>query len=83
MILTLQKTIPSGSHNAPWNETDGSHWPAGQRFRLLSKRKQVAVRQFHRLSDSSTAVEQVGGEEVLVVVSNSRFQELFGVELPT
>lgn len=80
MILTLLKTIPSGSHNAPYSAELGPHWPAGQRFRF-PKSRQSQLRRLYRKSDCESFVEQVGGEEVLVVVRNDRFQELFGVTL--
>ena len=81
MILTLQKTIPSGSHNAPFNEELGSHWPAGQRFKLLPARRQQSVRSFYRVKPSSVVVEQIGGEEVLVAIPREQFPVLFGIEL--
>ena len=82
MKLTLRKTIPSSSHNAPYSDELGEHWPAGQEFKLLTKRRQDSCRKFYRFKDSSTIVEQVGGEEVLVSIPNDKFAELFGIESP-
>ena len=81
MILTLKKTIPSHSHNAPFSAELGPHWPAGQRFRLLPKSRQPQLRRLYRKSDLVSFLEQVGGEEVLLVVSHDRFPEWFGVDL--
>jgi hypothetical protein len=80
-ILTLRKTIPSGSHNAPYSEELGEHWPKGQRFKLLGKRRQATLRRFYHIRASSTVVEQIGGEEVLVAIPTEQFGELFGIEL--
>lgn len=78
MILTLQKTIPSNSHNAPFDEQHGSHWPVGQQFKTLPREQQ---RQYsHRwLKDTETMVEQIGGEEVLLIFPTEKMAELFGV----
>lgn len=81
MILTLLKTIPSGSHNAPYSEELGEHWPAGQQFKLLDDRRQKTLRRHFSVKASQTCVEQVGGEEVTVAIPTARFPELFGVEL--
>ncbi len=80
--LTLLKTIPSSSHNAPFSEELGEHWPAGQKFKLLGKRRQDSIRKFYRTNSTSTIVEQIGGEEVLVSIPNGQFAELFGMESP-
>ena len=82
MKLTLLKTIPSSSHNAPYSEEMGEHWPEGHQFKLLSKLRQDSIRRLYRFSDSSTIVEEIGGEEVLVAIPNDKFVELFGVESP-
>jgi len=82
VILTLKRTIPSTSHNAPYNEELGEHWPEGQQFKLLDARRQRSVRKFYRIPDDRTVVEQVGGQEVLVGIPNSQFPSLFGLELP-
>lgn len=83
MILTLRKTIPSGHHDAPYSPELGEHWPAGQKFTLLGKREQSSLRQRGRIKDTSTVVEQVGGEEVRVAIPNDRFAELFGIPSPS
>lgn len=80
--VTLLKTIPSGSHNAPYSEELGEHWPEGQKFKLLSPSRQESARRFHRTKATSILVEQIGGEEVLVAVPVDRFLELFGVHPP-
>lgn len=80
--LTLRKTIPSSSHNAPFSEELGEHWPEGQQFKLLGKRRQDDLRRFYRTKATSTIVEQIGGEEVLVAIPNDQFAELFGTESP-
>ena len=77
MTLTLLKTIPSGSHNAPFTCELGSHWPEGQQFKLLPKSRYPS-----RMKATSIAVEQIGGEEVIVIIPRERFAELFGVEAP-
>ena len=82
MKLTLRKTIPSSSHNAPYSDELGEHWPEGQEFKLLGKRRQDSCRKFYRSKNNSTIVEQVGGEEVLVSIPNDKFLELFGIESP-
>ena len=81
-VLTLRKTIPSSSHNAPYSEELGEHWPVGQQFRLLDKRRQASIQRFYRTKATSTVVEQFGGEEVLVAIPNDQFAELFGIESP-
>ena len=68
MTHVLRKTIPSGSHNAPFNAELGSHWPKGQAFRLLPKREQTYK--------NATLFKQVGGEEVRLCVPNSQVAEL-------
>lgn len=80
--LTLLKTIPSNSHNAPYSPELGEHWPAGQQFKLLDKRRQKVCQRFYRTKSTSTVIEQIGGEEVLVTIPNDRFVELFGIESP-
>jgi hypothetical protein len=82
MIVTLRKTIPSGSHNAPYSEELGEHWPEGQQFKVLEKRRQKSCQRFYRTKPTSTIVEQIGGEEVLVTIPNDKFVELFGIESP-
>lgn len=79
MKLTLLKTIPSGSHNAPYSEELGAHWPAGQEFKLLPKNSYEC--KYYR-PEGTTVLEQIGGEEVLLLVPNSKFVELFGIESP-
>jgi len=81
-VITLLKTIPSNSHNAPWSEELGSHWPTGQQFKLLGEKRQASIRRLYRTKAASTIVEQIGGEEVLVSIPNSQFFELFGVNSP-
>ena len=73
--FTLLKTIPSNSHNAHCDE-QGYHWPKGQQFYLMSRWHQ---RQYG--SSTSTVFEQIGGEEVIVILPNSRIVELFGKEV--
>ncbi len=68
-ILTLKVTIPSSSHNAPFSAELGSHWPAGTRFRMLSKAEQ---RYFQRSYGDAIFVEQVGGEEVILSVPTEK-----------
>lgn len=80
--LTLLKTIPSSSHNAPYSDELGEHWPAGQQFKLLPKSRQESARRFYRTKNTSIAVEQIGGEEVLVTIPRDRFAELFGINPP-
>lgn len=80
--LTLLKTIPSSSHNAPYSEELGEHWPVGQKFKLLGKQRQESIRKFYRTKPTSTAIEQIGGEEVLVMIPNDLFVELFGIKSP-
>ena len=43
--VTLLKTIPSTSHNAPYSEEHGHHWPAGTVFRVLpaTRRKSLLL----------------------------------------
>jgi hypothetical protein len=82
MKLTLLKTIPSSSHNAPYSEELGEHWPEGQQFKLLDKTRQRGCQRLYRTKPTSTIVEQIGGEEVLVSVPNDQFQELFGIASP-
>ena len=67
MIVTLKKTIPSIAHNSPCNEERGHHWPEGQRFKRVKS---------HRFGKS--AFEQIGGEEVLLLVPDKMVAELFG-----
>lgn len=82
MTVTLLKTIPSGSHNAPYNEEHGQHWPAGQKFKLLSKSKHETLRRYFHLGRNRVAVEQIGGEEVIVSIPAEQFPELFGLPTP-
>lgn len=80
MVLTLLKTIPSHSHNAPFSIELGEHWPAGQTFALLPKRRQDSLRKFCGVSADRICLEQVGGEEVIISVPREQMPELFGVE---
>lgn len=82
MILTLRKTIPSTSHNAPYSEELGEHWPAGQEFKLLDQRRQRCLHKHFHVPTGRTCVEQIGGEEVLVSIPNEQFPDLFGIEVP-
>ena len=81
MKLTLIKWIPSSSHNAPFSEELGNHWPQGQQFKLLDSDSQKVHRRFHRMKKDSVCVEQIGGEEVRVHIPISLFPELFGVTI--
>jgi hypothetical protein len=81
MTLTLRKTIPSHSHNAPFNTELGSHWPEGQKFRLLSKARSRSLRQNFMLPYKCILLEQVGGEEVIITVPPEKMPEWFGVEV--
>ena len=69
-IVRLQKTIKSNSHNSCFTEELGNHWPAGQRFKRLSKASQTYC--------GKIAYEQIGGEEVIVLVPYKQIHELFG-----
>ena len=82
MILMLRKTIPSGSHNAPYNEEHGAHWPEGQQFKLLDEEQQMGYNRHCHMHFNSLAVEQIGGEEVIVYVPKAKFPELFGMDAP-
>ncbi len=78
--ITLRETIPSTSHNAPFSPEHGNHWPAGQQFELLSKKKADSIRKWRHVPKDRTIIQQIGGEEVIVTIPNDRMQELFGVE---
>ena len=80
MIVTLKETIPSGSHNAPYDSETGYHWPAGARFKLLSKTRQSNLRKFYGGLTGKVILEQVGGEEVYLAIPADKLQSLFGVE---
>ena len=82
MILTLRKTIPSSSHNAPYSPALGEHWPAGQKFKLLGQRRQQTLKRHFGVAKGHTVLEQIGGEEVLVSVPDHQFRDLFGIEVP-
>jgi hypothetical protein len=79
MTVTLLKTIPSNSHNAPYSPELGEHWPAGQQFELLNKKRQDSLRKFYHVSADCTCLEQIGGEEVIISIPNSRLKELFNI----
>lgn len=79
MVLTLLETIPSGSHNAPWSEELGEHWPAGQNFKLLDKRRQATLKKFFHVGNDRVVVEQIGGEEVQAAIAEKDFERFFGV----
>jgi hypothetical protein len=81
IVLTLQKTIPSGSHNAPYSEELGEHWPAGHLFKLCSPRLQTSMRKRGRIGKNTIALEEVGGEETTITVPVARMPELFGVDM--
>ena len=86
MSLTLKRTVPSFSHNAPCNEEFGSHWPAGQRFDLLPTRKQNNIRNFYYngVDKGLVFLEQVGGEEVLLALAPDKILDWFeSEETPT
>ena len=78
MIVTLRKTIPSNSHNAPYNDELGEHWPEGTQFNLLPERRQKCLHKFFHVPKDKTCFEQIGGEEVIISVYNSQITELFG-----
>ena len=66
-----KKRIKSNSHNSPCDE-DGYHWPMGQRFKLLPNRQQRWY--------GKTAFEQVGGEEVILLVPDKQIDEFLLME---
>jgi hypothetical protein len=82
MIVTLLKTIPSSSHNAPYSSELGEHWPAGQQFTLLPTRRQETLHKFFSVPKDRVCLEQVGGEEVIVTIPVTKMPELFGVQFP-
>lgn len=69
-IYRLKKTIPSGSHNAPYDSVLGNHWPEGQTFHKLPANRQKY--------SGRVAFEQIGGEEVIVTIAEGMVSELFG-----
>lgn len=82
MVIVLRETIKSGSHNAPWSEELGEHWPAGQKFKLLDKRRQATLKKFFHIGKDRIVVEQIGGEEVRVSFTKEDFERLFGIPAP-
>lgn len=68
-IYTLTETIMSNSHNAPYTEELGAHWPRGQQFKLLPKYQQTYSK--------CIALEQIGGEEVILLIPEGKFDSLF------
>jgi hypothetical protein len=68
-IWTLKHTIKSGSHNAAYNDEIGYHWPAGQQFKKLRPGRQ----EWH----GKVGFEQVGGEEVILVIPATQVKDLF------
>lgn len=63
-IYVMLKTVPSGSHNAPFSVELGHHWPAGSKFIRLTNRT-AAISYF----------EQIGGEEVRLAIPTKRIGE--------
>ena len=73
--------IPSSSHNATGEDENGMFWPAHTRFQALP----LARERFHRKcaseyrTDHKTLVfvEQIGGEEVVVMMDEQFFKAHF------
>jgi hypothetical protein len=80
MIVSLRKLIPSGSHNARFDEANGYHWPAGEQFTLYNKSGQKRLRKYHRWCKTDAVfLTQVDGEQVTISIPENRLDELFGV----
>jgi hypothetical protein len=75
-ILTLKVRIPSSSHNA-FSDENGMHWPAGTKFKRLDKRREAWWRSQHYDHNELVFIEQIGGEEVLVAMTQKKFSEVF------
>ena len=77
-LFEMIARVPSSSHNSPSDE-NGHHWPAGERFRLLSAPKQRYYRQTHRRCSGEgaelTYFEQVGGEEVVISIPTKKIYQ--------
>lgn len=80
-IIKLLKTIPSNSHNAPYSQELGEHWPKGYEFELFPRDRQTQLRKFYRVPLDSVIIRQIGGEETLVSIPAEQFPALFGFEV--
>ncbi len=76
-----ERAIPSGSHNAPYSEELGEHWPAGQLFKLLDKRHQQTMKKYYHVKPGHVVVQQIGGEEVNVSLPVADMPALFGISV--
>jgi len=67
--LILTHTIKSNSHNSSYTSEQGQHWPQGTQFKLLPKYRQTHF--------GKVALEQIGGEEVCLLVPHDWINKLF------
>ena len=80
-VFVNKDRIPSSSHNATGEDENGMFWPANTRFQTISKERE----RFNRKRASEyrsdykhlVFVEQVGGEEVLVMMNEQFFKDHF------
>jgi hypothetical protein len=57
---------------APYTPAQGSHWPEGSKFKLLPKHRQTYF--------GKVALEQIGGEEVCLLIPASWLNMIFVCE---
>jgi len=69
----MLKTVPSGSHNAPYSVELGNHWPAGTKFKRLG----IGLQKWYRKTRGGHNVyfEQIGGEEAIISIPEKRIGE--------
>ena len=72
-IYAMLKTVPSGSHNAPYSAELGNHWPARTKFKRLGVRLQNWYRKLH--GGKNTYFQQIDGEEVVISIPDGRIGE--------
>jgi hypothetical protein len=85
MIYEIKEQIKSTSHNAPFTIEDGYHWPKGARFQTISSRRAAFYKRRYSalVGKKGIVLEQIGGEEVVVLVNEqmkSKFQKVKGGE---
>ena len=66
-------TIPSSSHNSHYTEELGQHWPTGQLFKELTPGRKKYHEKIY--GASKIVLQQVGGEEVRVMIDAKEFDK--------
>jgi hypothetical protein len=80
--FVLKDRIPSSSHNATGEDENGMFWPSGTRFKKLPPERTKFWTTRYGDYVGKVFLEQIGGEEVVVVVDEAFFKAHFVQEAP-